>query len=324
MISYKDPNKVNWFLVSWTLSNKCNYRCSYCPEHLHSGYTGQPEYTTVERFIKNFKVDKQICYRISGGEPTYWKHFMNMAKLVKEQGHVFSFLTNGSQTVEYYKEISKYSDGIMLSYHPEYADIKHIINIANNVQSPIAMNLMMVQDKFDELLELAEIIYNNTDNLAIWPKIVLDKSNADSITNKPSEYSIEQLDIIQNWPYFRNLYTPQLHRGNILLDGNDISANELILNNLNRHHNWDCYGGLDMINIDMWGNMYRSDCKNGGSIGNLERYQLPNTTIKCMMESCNCLSDIYLRKDRPKFGADVQYIKSSDIVHSSSILDKQG
>ena len=86
MISYENPDKVNWFLVSWTLSNKCNYRCSYCPDHLHNGSTGQPLWSTVERFIKNFKVDKEICYRISGGEPTHYKHFMDMAKLVKSEG----------------------------------------------------------------------------------------------------------------------------------------------------------------------------------------------------------------------------------------------
>lgn len=298
MISYEDKNKENWFLVSWTLSNKCNYRCSYCPEHLHSGYTGQPEWTTVERFIKNFKVDKEICYRISGGEPTYYKHFISMAKLVKEQGHAFSFMTNGSQSVEYYKEISQYSDGIMITYHPEYADLEHIKNIATAVDCPIAINLMLVKEQFDSLIKVADYLYNNTTQLAVWPKVILDKSDPDNITNNPADYTQEQLDIIKNWPYFRKLPDNKLHRGNILYDGKPTDANQLILKKLNQHLGWKCYGGLDMINIDMWGNMYRTDCKNGGPIGNLERYQLPTTTMKCMMNSCNCLSDIYLRKDR--------------------------
>ena len=299
MITYEDTNKENWFLVSWTLSNKCNYRCSYCPEHLHSGYTGQPEWSTVERFIKNFKVDKELCYRISGGEPTYYKHFMDMAKLVKEQGHIFSFMTNGSQSVEYYKEISQYSDGIMISYHPEFADINHLINVANSIECPVALNLMMVKDNFDELITIAKTLFNQTSRLAIWPKIILDKSNPEHITNTPTDYTTEQLDIIKNWPYFRKLSDYKLHRGNILLDNIKTDANELILKQLNRHKDWNCYGGLDMINIDMWGNMYRSDCKNGGPLGNIERYGLPTIPIKCQMDSCNCLSDIYLRKDRP-------------------------
>jgi len=298
MISYEDTNKENWFLVSWTLINKCNYRCSYCPDHLHNGSTGQPRWDTVERFIREFKVDKDICYRISGGEPTYWKHFIDMAKLVKESGHTFSFMTNGSQSTEYYKSISEYTDGMIISYHPEFADVEHIIDIANNVSCPIALNLMMVKDNFDDLYNTATYIYNNTERLAIWPKVILDKSDPDNITNEPSDYTESQLETIKNWPYFRKLDDSKLHRGNILLDNIKIDANQLILKGLNRHKHWNCYGGLDMINIDMWGNMYRSDCKNGGPLGNIERYGLPIIPIRCEMDTCNCLSDIYLRKVR--------------------------
>jgi organic radical activating enzyme len=298
MISYEDTNKENWFLVSWTLSNKCNYRCSYCPDHLHNGSTGQPRWETVERFIREFKVDKDICYRISGGEPTYWKHFIDMAKLVKECNHTFSFMTNGSQSTDYYKSISVYTDGMIISYHPEYADVEHIIDIANNVSCPVALNLMMVKDNFDELYNIATYIYERTDKLAIWPKIILDKSDPEYITNEPSDYTESQLETIKNWPYFRKLDDIKLHRGNILLDDVKIDANQLILKGLNRHKHWNCYGGLDMINIDMWGNMYRSDCKNGGPLGNIERYGLPIIPIRCEMDTCNCLSDIYLRKVR--------------------------
>jgi organic radical activating enzyme len=299
MITYADPDKENWFLVSWTLSNKCNYKCSYCPSNLHSGTTGQPQWSTVERFVKNFAVpDKHLCYRISGGEPTYWKHFIDLARLVKEQGHTFSFMTNGSQTVDYYKEISQYADGIIISYHPEYADLDHIIEVCNSVDSIVAINLMLVPEEFDRQLEVAEYLYNGADKAAIWPKVILDKSDPDNITNTPADYTLEQLDIIKNWKYFRKLDDSVLHRGDILLDGLATDANELILKGLNRHRGWNCYGGLDMINIDMWGNLYRSDCKNGGALGNIERYGLPVIPIRCDMDSCNCLSDIYLRKQR--------------------------
>jgi len=299
MISYENPDKENWFLVSWTLSNKCNYRCSYCPEHLHSGSTGQPEWSTVERFIKTFSVpNKELCYRLSGGEPTHWKHFIDMAKLVKECGHTFSFMTNGSQSVDYYKDIDNYIDGMIISYHPEYADTAHIIEVANSMSCPVALNLMMVPDQFNKLSDIAETMFRNTDHLAIWPKVILDKSNPDHITNEPADYTESQLELLKNWPYFRKLDDIKLHRGNILLDGEKTDANKLILNALNNHKNWKCYGGLDMVNIDMWGNMYRSDCQQGGPLGNIERYGLPTIPIVCNTSSCNCLSDIYLRKER--------------------------
>ena len=132
-LTYKDPAKNNWFLVSWTLSNKCNYRCEYCPDILHNGSTGQPQWSTVKRFVQNFNLkDKKICYRLSGGEPTYWKHFIDLAELVKEEGHKFTFVSNGSQSPEYFKKIAPYTDGMMLSYHKAYANPEHFIKIIND------------------------------------------------------------------------------------------------------------------------------------------------------------------------------------------------
>tara|TARA_B100001013_G_scaffold103883_1_gene59105 strand:+ start:6483 stop:7385 length:903 start_codon:yes stop_codon:yes gene_type:complete len=297
-LTYAKPEKENWFLVSWTLSNKCNYSCDYCPEHLHSGSTGQPRWETVKRFVEGFtRPGKEICYRISGGEPTYWKHFIDLAKLVKEQGHIFSFITNGSQSIEYFKEISEYTDGMIISYHPKYADLNHIVDIANSVKSQVGINLMMVQDQFDDLVETAKFLYKNTDKLAVWPKVILDKSNIDNISNEMSYYTPKQLDIIKNWPYFRPINIHHLHRGELLLDDKSVNANDLIINGQNKYSGWKCWAGLHMINIDMWGNMYRADCQYGGPIGNLERYKLPDGPITCGKEICACLSDIYVRKE---------------------------
>jgi organic radical activating enzyme len=297
-LTYSDPDKENWFLVAWTLSNKCNYRCSYCPSSLHDGSTGQPRWETVERFVKEFPIkDKKICYRISGGEPTYWKHFIDLAKLIKDRGHHFTFLTNGSQSVDYYKEISRYSDGIMLSFHPGYSDADHFVDIANSVECPIVVNLMLDRARFSDLVTVAKSLFENTKNLAVWPKVILDKTSSEHITNIPMDYSLEQKALIKNWPYFRSIDDSKIHRGNLLFNDAPITGNDIILKNLNNYNGWNCWAGLHMISIDMWGNIYRSECRQGGPLGNLERYKLPTSTITCGANQCSCLSDIYLRKE---------------------------
>jgi len=297
-LTYSNPDKENWFLIAWTLSNKCNYRCSYCPESLHDGSSGQPQWETVERFVKDFPIkDKKLCYRISGGEPTHWKYFIDLAKLVKETGNYFSFLSNGSKSLEYYKEISRYSDGIMLSYHPEYSNVNHFIEIANSVECPIVVNLMLDHNKFSDVVSVAKTLFDNTEKLAIWPKVILDKTSTENITNQVTDYTQEQRDLIKNWPYFRPVDDSNIHRGNLLFDNKPISGNEIILKEMNRHTGWECWAGLHMISIDMWGDIYRSECRQGGPIGNLEQYKLPDTTITCAAAKCSCLSDIYLRKE---------------------------
>ena len=295
-LEYQDPNKSNWFLVTWDLGNKCNYRCSYCPSMFNDGSTGWPSYTDVRTFVKsiNDKLPfKDICFRISGGEPTFWKHFIDFAECAKSYGNSFSFLSNGSRPVEYFKEISPYTDGLILSYHPEYADKDHFVEISNVMNCPVAVNLMIGQDNFDEMLLIAEHLYNNS-SMAIWPKLILDKQ---TMSNEVAPYTEEQKEQIKNWKYFRKLDDTKIHRGEMLLDNNLVTANDLILQGLNKHKGWTCWAGLDMINIDFTGNIYRANCEQGGTIGTITKFELPVAPQICTKVSCNCLSDIYLKKE---------------------------
>lgn len=298
-IDYVNPDKNNWFLISWNITNKCNYRCSYCPKQLHDGSSGWPDFQKVKYFVENFNPPgKELCYRITGGEPTYWKHFVDFAELVKSKKHIFSFLTNGSQPVEYYKNISKFTDGMIISHHPQYSNIDHFSKIANSFNSPVVVNFMMVPEKFDQLMVLAEKLYKSTgDNLSIWPKVIVDKtSSPDIISNNTLSYTEDQKAIIENWPYFRKIDDSKLHRGELSYNDNKISANDLILSNLNQHIGWQCWAGLHMLSIDNDGSVYRADCRQGGSIGTIDNFIHPTETITCFKDRCACLSDIYLKK----------------------------
>lgn len=297
-IDYADKQRgEKFFLVSWTMSNKCNYNCSYCPDMLHNGTTGHPNWESVEHFVTSLNLpDKNVCYRVSGGEPTTWKHFKSMAKLIKEQGHIFTFLTNGSRKVDYFEDISQWSDGILLTFHPEYSTPQHFAKIANAAKCPVAVQLMLVPDQFDELCEVARQIYEGDPNVAIWPKVVLDKQ---TFSNEMYTYTAEQLDFIKNWPYSRDIDDYYLHRGAITLDGVEIEMNQIITKGLNKHKGWQCWAGLHMLHIDMWGYVYRANCKEGGPIGTLNDFKLPTSPITCNKNICACLSDIPLRKQSP-------------------------
>ena len=300
-LTYKDPAKNNWFLVSWTLSNKCNYRCEYCPDILHNGSTGQPQWSTVKRFVQNFNLkDKKICYRLSGGEPTYWKHFIDLAELVKEEGHKFTFISNGSQSPEYFKKIAPYTDGMMLSYHKAYANPEHFIKIINESKIETVINMMLLPSDFEEIFALAEKIYSSTARASIVPKVIVDKTSSENITNEVMTYTEAQKQLIKDWPFSRKVNDEELHRVAMMLNDEVVNANDLILQDKNKFSGWNCWAGLHGVNIDMWGNMYRADCQFGGAIGNLERYKLPKEKILCGKERCSCLSDIYIRKENEK------------------------
>lgn len=300
-LEYKDINKKNWFLVTWDLGNKCNYRCSYCPSAFNDGSSGWPKWEDVKNFVKEINQllpYKDICFRISGGEPTYWKHFLDFAKLVKSYGNNFSFLSNGSRDITYFKSINQFTDGLILSYHPEYADESHFINIAREMLCPVAVNLMISPENFNEMISVAKNLHDNS-LMAIWPKVILDKQ---TMSNKIADYTPNQTEFIKSWPFFKKLNDSKIHRGDMLLDDELVTANDLLLQGLNKHNGWTCYAGLDQINISFTGEIYRADCQVGGTIGTIQDFILPVSTVVCNKEYCNCLSDIYLRKSNSIIG----------------------
>jgi organic radical activating enzyme len=296
-LEYQDERKKDWFLVAWDLSGKCNYRCSYCPSFLHDGKNGWPDYNDTIAFVDKLASqlpNKQICYRFSGGEPTYWKHFTDLIKHIKSKGHYVSFLTNGSRDIEYFKQINEYVDGMIMSYHPEYSKTNHFIDISNTMTCPIAVNLMLLPESFDSTMAIADELYSNS-KLAIWPKVIMDKTS-EIITNEIVSYTDEQSAIIKDWKYFRKLDDSKIHRGQLLLDGSVVSANDLIMNGLNKHKGWTCYSGVDQINVSIEGLVYKADCQVGGSIGSIQNFTLPTEPQTCDKDYCTCLSDIYIRK----------------------------
>lgn len=295
-LEYQDPNKNNWFLVSWILSSKCNYRCSYCPSFLHDGKSPGPDLSTAIDFVTELNQQiptKTICFRFSGGEPTYWKHFIDLATHIRSCGNYFSFLSNGSRDLEYFTTMSKLTDGLILSYHEEYANPQHFINIGQIMNCPVVVNMMVSPENFDRSVTVSEQLHKG--GLAVWPKIITDKVG--DVTNRVPVFTAPQENLLKDWPYFGQVDDSKIHRGKLLLDGNPTTANNLIINNLNRHKGWTCYSGLDQINVDLTGNVYRADCKVGGSIGTIENFELPTSPQICNKDLCSCLSDIYLKKE---------------------------
>ena len=189
---------------------------------------------------------------------------------------------------------------MMLSYHKAYANPEHFIKIINESKIETVINMMLLPSDFEEIFALAEKIYSSTARASIVPKVIVDKTSSENITNEVMTYTEAQKQLIKDWPFSRKVNDEELHRGAMMLNDEVVNANDLILQDKNKFSGWNCWAGLHGVNIDMWGNMYRADCQFGGAIGNLERYKLPKEKILCGKERCSCLSDIYIRKENEK------------------------
>ena len=39
-------------VVTWNFTNMCNFACDYCPDELHNGSSGFPDYNNALNFLK--------------------------------------------------------------------------------------------------------------------------------------------------------------------------------------------------------------------------------------------------------------------------------
>lgn len=300
-INYTNSDKNEWMLVDWVLGTHCNYSCSYCPSFLHDGKYKFHSFEKSKRVIDQIKskTNKQVCFRFTGGEPTVCKHFLDLGQYIKDQGYYFSFLTNGSREIAYWQKMKNITDGFFLSFHPEFANIDHVIEVIQTVDPvPVVFNLLLVPEKWDDLLDYAERVFHETENCTIWPKTILDKT--DKKDNSPLDYTADQLNVIRAWPLTKELNFQNLHRGDIIADGKTIDGNQLILDNMNSFSGWKCWAGSHSLCINESGEIWGATCKQGKQLGHIDTgiTTWVDKPIICQKQICACLSDIYIKKTK--------------------------
>ena len=117
--------------VFWELARRCNFNCSYCPDYVHNNTENHKNWDTLysayELIKEKFLLGNSATFVISGGEPTVNPNYMDLVKLLHDEGHKISTHSNGSRTPKYYAELICYSD-INFSIHFEYLD-RYTINL---------------------------------------------------------------------------------------------------------------------------------------------------------------------------------------------------
>jgi sulfatase maturation enzyme AslB (radical SAM superfamily) len=116
--------------LTWMIGSRCNYDCMYCPSELHDKTSDHPDLeklkTAWQSFYQKTK-DQQLPYKISftGGEVTANKSFLPLIKFLKNNNFNIGQLlitTNGSASLNYYKQLATLTDAISFSTHSEFID----------------------------------------------------------------------------------------------------------------------------------------------------------------------------------------------------------
>jgi organic radical activating enzyme len=120
------------FTVNWMIGKYCNYVCSYCDKSNRDKTSPHYSLDELKLFWTNTKLAaldkgfKKIRVILTGGEPTSNPNFLEFLKYLHSEKQTLDylnvgFITNISQSKEYYLEAINYSS-ISFSTHFEYWD----------------------------------------------------------------------------------------------------------------------------------------------------------------------------------------------------------
>ena len=306
-IEHSTPTHADWFVVNWCIGNTCNYACSYCPKSLHDGSIEWQDLGKVKQFISKVKehhLDKNIYFEFTGGEVTMYKNFLEICQYCADLDIKVGLISNGSRTIRYWEENNQYFDHICLSFHPEFADEKHFIEVVKTVHNDLRthVNIMMSPEKFDHCYAIANKIKNiGNISMALQPLIhdfgdTLYEYNdfQKKIFEKQHELIVKHIKYTNAFDYYRGAMKWTDDEGNSAVS----SAHRFISEGTNNWSGWKCYAGVEQLIVDMDGSIFRGWCKVGGSIGNINDtiLELPEDPIICNKSMCHCNYDIMSTK----------------------------
>jgi organic radical activating enzyme len=302
------------FVINWTFFNICNFSCSYCIPALYNGTVKGVELDVALRFVDKIfeaKKDKKIFFEFTGGEITFYQHFRELFTYIKDRGGYTGIISNGTRTVEWWKEHVHLIDHACLSFHSEKGKSEHFYNVVSTVNGKLTLhvNIMMLPEKFDEVLNLGSRIASTVEGVSVSLQPLFERFSGPMFS-----YTPEQLEILKDpkLSFGSNILFPlpagfqhKVYRGQmkkVNRDGSSEIADPtlLISNQENSWLGWDCLAGVENLVVRMDGSVTRGICQMGGLVGRIQDpdFKLPTESVLCLKKRCNCAFDIMSTKTR--------------------------
>lgn len=301
----------------------CNYDCSYCFAGSKDAVYRYPK--DVDILIKNFQIlfdyykdnFNKTKFRLEiagGGEPTMWPSLDLFCKRLKDVYNVhITIVSNGSRTIRWWEDNSKYFDRAILSCHHEFVDIAHFVQVADllfEAGSDVTALALMDAEHWDKCIANIDYMQTSKHPWYIQAKVIVDAPGKDN-----NAYSPEQQAYITNalkriptsdW-LFPRMHELNLHNSVVLFDDDSTivaQAQTILLNRWNGFYGWKCKIGFESISIDASG-VLKASC--GLSMFTKElnifapNFKIENapTDIACTNALCSCQPDTHATKVRP-------------------------
>lgn len=309
--------------VMWSIHNKCNYQCSYCPPALNSGNFSGLKLENLKGFIDRIEKHyaeklgfKNILFSFTGGEPTLWPDFREFIKYIEHKGFRLGLTTNASVGLNYWNQISTYFDYICLSFHPESADVdsflktfEYLHNADKTVIPSVRVMMHPDQKLWNKSIELVDKLkkYSNWtyECVHILDDYGMESNKIDYKDSKKVEF-LEQNAFNSQFKDNSTITEPSVKFNyKITYKNNEIEKldeNKLINDGSANFRGWNCFIGLEQLYIHSNGLIKRAGCNVGPWLGTIAEYEsinFPERPIKCQRDNCFCPTDIRISKFAP-------------------------
>lgn len=297
MINNIENDHPDTCTVTWEVSNRCNYSCWYCPEHLHSGTTGWPD---LEKSLALFGTlslkNKNVFVTIIGGEPTLWPKLTQFLERIPENIST-EIVTNASRTISWWERTKPSLDRVVLAFHPNTANISHFVSVATLLHNDpnIDVFTMLLYDPAQEekLKEVATQLKHLDIDYQYKP--IYPNFGPDML-----EYSADQQHLILEDFHISRKKRKKIFKPNnyITVDGKKTSIKYLLVNRMNTFNGFYCLVGSKRFHIAYDGTIYAGSCQ-AQKLGTIENPIFLDQPLICPKQSCQCFDDVKVKKWKP-------------------------
>lgn len=314
--------------ITFIVTNTCNYNCSYCWPDCHAGTSRWP---VLENACKSFdhiintyrSIGKEeIRLHLTGGEPTLWPELKDFINYVRDKHDIrITITTNGSRTVRWWNEHAELFNDVHISLHHQFADINHIIDIANTVYSKqtvmIGVGSLMDPEAWDACVSNVDAMLNSGSEWMVKVVPLQDYTQEEKTmdyTEQQAEYISEKIKRLPPQEFIdrmKELKNIQLEKtdANVYFDNGEVKPYkkfDLMSTGQNSFLGWHCHLIKDRIMISHTGkihtNCFETNLFNGKDLNIYQDDFVENFTtdmigpVRCSQAFCGCPGDLRLTK----------------------------
>lgn len=314
---------ANVLEMRWALTNLCNYKCRYCFPGSNEGNYRFPNNTSaliksfnhIFDYYKKHQGKDRFNLRLLGGEPTLWPELDFFIKGIKEHHNVYlSVITNASRTLRWWQENGYLIDNLCISYHKKFADVNHIINVADTMymfDKKVTVHVLMDPDEWDGCV--ADIEYMKKNSRYPWlietKKLTPTSLYTPTYTEKQNKYMKWGIKRIPSLLWFIKQFklvldkSIRLYESKYTKDGKTYRARAqtYIVNNETNFCGYECNSGVENLYINWDGSViagcFQSVFDEPVNINNdLSNFSPDPKPIICKRDNCWCAADNHISK----------------------------